>query len=92
MIAVLDGELTGPINVGNPAEFTMRQLAELVVEITGSSSAIITVPLPPEREGDPMQRCPDITLIASTYGWQPTVALRDGLTLMIDAVRAELGL
>ena len=53
LAAVLDGHLTGPINVGNPNEFTIRQLAELVVELTGSSSEIITVPLPPEREGDP---------------------------------------
>ena len=56
LIAVLDGHLTGPVNVGNPGEFTMRELAELVVELTGSSSEIITVPLPAEREGDPLQR------------------------------------
>ena len=62
-LAVLDGHLTGPVNVGNPGEFTMRELAELVVEITGSTSAIITMPLPDEREGDPLQRSPDITLV-----------------------------
>ena len=89
---VLDGHLTGPINVGNPAEFTMRELAEIIVELTGTSSEIITVPLPDEREGDPMQRCPDITLIASTYGWEPVVSLREGLAKMIDAVRVELKL
>ena len=92
LIAVLDGHLTGPINVGNPGEFTMRELAELVVQITGSASEIVTMPLPAEREGDPMQRCPDITLIASTYGWKPTVALREGLVKMIDAFRIELAL
>jgi UDP-glucuronate decarboxylase len=92
LIAVLDGDITGPVNVGNPDEFTMRQLAELVIELTGASSEIITVPLPPEREGDPMQRCPDITLATSTYGWTPTVSLRDGLAKMIPAVRSELGL
>ncbi|MEO6124577.1 MAG: UDP-glucuronic acid decarboxylase family protein [Ilumatobacteraceae bacterium] len=92
LINVLDGHLPGPINVGNPGEFTMRQLAELIVELTGTSSEIITMPLPAEREGDPMQRCPDITLINSTYGWSPTVSLRDGLALMIPAVRTELGL
>ncbi len=92
LIAVLDGEVTGPINVGNPAEFTMRQLAELVVELTGSRSEIVTVALPAEREGDPMQRCPDITLVTSTYGWTPEVSLRDGLSKMIPAVRTELGL
>ena len=92
LIDVLDGDITGPVNVGNPGEFTMRQLAELVVELTGTTSEIITMALPAEREGDPMQRCPDITLASTTYGWEPTVSLRDGLALMIPAVRAELGL
>ncbi|MCU1393877.1 MAG: UDP-glucuronate decarboxylase [Ilumatobacteraceae bacterium] len=91
-LAVLDGDLIGPINVGNPAEFTMRELAELVVEITGSTSEIITAPLPAEREGDPMQRCPDITLISNAYGWEPVIPLRDGLAKMIDAFRIELKL
>ena len=92
LVAVMDGDITGPVNVGNPGEFTMRELAELVVELTGSSSEIITVPLPAEREGDPMQRCPDITLISSTYHWEPVVSLREGLSKMIPAVRAELSL
>jgi len=92
LIAVLDGHLTGPVNVGNPAEFTIRQLAELIVDITRSTSEIITVALPAEREGDPMQRCPDITLVSSSYGWAPTISLRDGLTKMIAAFRAELAL
>ena len=92
LVAVMDGDLIGPVNVGNPGEFTMRELAELVVELTGSSSELITVPLPAEREGDPMQRCPDITLISSTYDWKPVVTLREGLSKMIPAVRAELSL
>jgi nucleoside-diphosphate-sugar epimerase len=92
LIAVLDGHLTGPINIGNPDEFTIRELAELVIDITGSKSPIVTVPLPAEREGDPMQRCPDITLINSTYGWTPTVSLRDGLSEMIEALRDELSI
>ena len=89
LIAVLDGPITGPVNVGNPGEFTMRQLAELVIELTGSSSEIITVPLPSEREGDPLQRRPDITLATSTYGWTPTVSLREGLGRMIQWYRAN---
>lgn len=89
LTAVLDGHLTGPVNVGNPGEFTMRELAELVIELTGSSSTIITVPLPDERDGDPKQRCPDITLIRETYGWQPTIALRDGLGRMIEFFRTQ---
>ena len=92
LIAVLDGPLIGPINVGNPAEFTMRQLAELVAELTGSASEIVTVPLPGEREGDPMQRCPDITLITSALGWEPTVTLREGLVHIIASIRRELSL
>lgn len=89
LTAVLDGDLTGPINVGNPAEFTIRQLAELVLELTGSSSEIVTVPLPPEREGDPAQRCPDIRLISDTYGWRPRIDLREGLQRMIHWFRTE---
>ena len=91
-LSVLDGDLIGPINVGNPGEFTMRELAEIIVDLTGSKSEIVTMELPPEREGDPMQRCPDITLVTSTYGWKPEVSLREGLSKMIPAVRAELGL
>jgi dTDP-glucose 4,6-dehydratase len=87
LLAVLDGHLTGPVNVGNPGEFTMRELADLVVELTGASSEIVSIPLPPEREGDPLQRQPDITLVNSTYGWQPTVPLRDGLARMIAFFR-----
>ncbi len=89
LIAVLDGPITGPVNVGNPGEFTMRQLAELVVELTGSSSEVVSVPLPAEREGDPLQRRPDITLATSTYGWTPTVSLREGLGRMIQWYRAN---
>jgi len=89
LVAVLDGDLVGPVNVGNPDEFTMRELADLVLELTGSSSEIACVPLPAEREGDPLQRQPDITLIRSTYGWEPTVSLRDGLTRMIDHFRVN---
>jgi UDP-glucuronate decarboxylase len=58
-----------------------------VKELTNSDSPIVSVPLPPEREGDPMQRCPDITLAKSVLGWEPTIALRDGLKLMIDHFR-----
>jgi len=89
LAAVLDGKLTGPINVGNPAEFTMRELAELVIELTGSSSSIVSVALPAEREGDPLQRCPDISLVRESYGWEPTVPLRDGLNRMIDWFRMK---
>ena len=87
LISVLDGHLTGPINVGNPGEFTMRELAETVIELCGASNDIVCIPLPAEREGDPHQRKPDITLIEGAYGWQPTIDLRDGLTRMIEHFR-----
>ena len=92
LVALLDSDYDQPMNIGNPGEFTMRQLAELVVELTGSSSPIITVPLPPEREGDPAQRRPDISVASSVLGWQPTVSLREGLTRMITYFRDVEGI
>ncbi len=89
LAAVLDGHLTGPINVGNPDEFTIRELAEVVIELTGSKSSIARVALPAEREGDPLQRCPDISLVRDSYGWEPTISLRDGLSRMIDWFRTK---
>ncbi|MCP5366280.1 MAG: SDR family oxidoreductase [Hyphomicrobiales bacterium] len=71
---------TGPMNLGNPTEFTIRELAELVIEMTGSRSELVTRPLPAD---DPTQRQPDISLARDTLGWQPTVALRDGLARTI---------
>jgi len=87
LVNVLDGEITGPVNIGNPAEFTMRQLAELVVELTATRSPIISIPLPAERAGDPLQRKPDIALAAASYGWEPEVSLRNGVARMIAFFR-----
>ncbi len=70
----------GPVNIGNPGEFTIRQLAEMVVELTGSKSKLVHLPLP---EDDPTQRQPDITLAKEKLGWQPKVALREGLETTI---------
>ena len=84
LMALLDTKYNMPVNVGNPGEFTMRELAELVIELTGSSSDIISVALPPERDGDPLQRKPDITLATEILDWTPTISLRDGLQRMID--------
>jgi len=92
LIALLDSDYDQPMNIGNSGEFTMRELAELVIELTGSASPIITVQLPPEREGDPAQRCPDISLASSVLGWQPNVSLRDGLTRMIAYFRDVEGI
>jgi UDP-glucuronate decarboxylase len=67
---------TGPINIGNPGEFSIRQLAEFVIELTGSSSRIVHMPLPAD---DPKQRRPDISKANELFDWEPTVPLREGL-------------
>jgi UDP-glucuronate decarboxylase len=74
-------EVTGPVNLGNPVEFTIRQLAETVISLTGSSSKIAYRPLP---EDDPKQRCPDIDLAQNLLGWTPRVQLRDGLMKTVE--------
>jgi UDP-glucuronate decarboxylase len=74
-------QLIGPVNIGNPGEFTIRELAELVLELTGSRSRLTFIPA---REDDPRQRCPDITLAREQLNWEPQVALREGLRETID--------
>lgn len=80
-------EVTGPINIGNPGEFTMIELAENVIELTHSSSKLIFEPLPAD---DPKQRQPDITLAKEKLGWEPTVPLREGLSKTIEYFDALL--
>jgi UDP-glucuronate decarboxylase len=74
-------DVSGPMNLGNPVEFTIRQLAETVIVLTGSSSKIAYRPLP---EDDPRQRCPDISLAQKLLAWAPRVQLRDGLMKTIE--------
>lgn len=74
-------DVSGPINLGNPVEFTIRELAELVVEMTSSKSELVFRPLP---QDDPMQRKPDITRARETLGWEPSIPLRQGLVKTID--------
>jgi dTDP-glucose 4,6-dehydratase len=76
LLALLDSDYVGPVNIGNPDEFTVRELAEIVLEVTGSSSEIVFEPLPVD---DPAQRRPDITLAREILGWQPTVDVRTGV-------------
>ena len=85
-LRLMDSEpgFAGPVNIGNPNEFTIRELAELVIELTGSSSTLDYRPLP---QDDPMQRKPDISLAQSKLGWEPTVQLREGLQRTIDYFR-----
>ena len=75
---------TGPVNVGNPNEFTIKQLAELVIEMTGSCSKLIYKPLP---EDDPLQRQPDISLAKEKLDWEPTINLETGLAKTIEYFR-----
>ena len=70
----------GPVNIGNPGEFTMIELAQLVIELTNSSSKLVHLPLPAD---DPKQRRPDISLAKKELGWEPTIPLRDGLARTI---------
>jgi UDP-glucuronate decarboxylase len=81
-------DFTGPVNVGNPNEFTIRQLAEKVIELTGSKSKLEFRPLPSD---DPLQRQPDISLARSALGWEPKVRLEDGLRKAIEYFRTLLG-
>ncbi len=78
-------EVSGPVNIGNPAEFTILELAEKIVGMTGSSSQIVRRPLP---EDDPMQRRPDISKAQELMGWKPTVALDEGLERTIAYFRS----
>lgn len=77
-----------PVNIGNPCEFTIRELAELVREMTGSTVPLIDLPLP--YSNDPKQRRPDITRARTILEWEPKVALRDGLAKTIDHLRGEI--
>ena len=74
-------EVTGPINIGNPGEYTIKQLAEMIIEITGSPSKLVYEPLPAD---DPTRRQPDITLAKKELDWEPKIELRDGLQKTID--------
>jgi UDP-glucuronate decarboxylase len=82
-------DFIGPVNLGNPDEFTMLELARLTIEISKSSSSLIQKPLPAD---DPTRRRPDISLARARLGWEPKVRLRDGLTRTVDHFRRELGL
>jgi UDP-glucuronate decarboxylase len=79
--------LTGPVNLGNPGEFTILELAEKIVELTGSASKIVHKPLPSD---DPTRRQPDISLAREKFGWEPKVPLDEGLAVTIEYFRKKL--
>ena len=82
-----EDDVTGPINLGNPGEFTIRQLAEQIIEQTNSTSKLVHRPLP---QDDPRQRQPDIARAKTTLGWEPTIALAEGLRPTIEYFRNEI--
>jgi dTDP-glucose 4,6-dehydratase len=81
ILALLDSTVTGPVNIGNPDEYTMLDLARIVLEVTESHSEIVHAPLPTD---DPTRRRPDITAARRDLGWEPVVALHDGLRQTAD--------
>lgn len=87
IIRMMNGssDFVGPVNLGNPDEFTIRELAELTIKIAGSNSKIVNEPLP---DDDPTRRRPDITLAKANLGWQPAIPLREGLAKTIDWFRS----
>jgi len=90
LVRMMNAEgFSGPVNLGNPEEFTILELAKKIIALTGSRSGIVHKPLPSD---DPTQRQPDITLAKQKLGWQPSVRVDDGLQRTIDYFRAELGL
>jgi UDP-glucuronate decarboxylase len=78
-------DFVGPVNLGNPGEFTIRELAEIVLELTGSRSKLVFMPLPAD---DPTQRQPDIALARKRLNWEPKVLLREGLIKTIEWFRS----
>ncbi len=89
LIRLMDtcGDITGPINLGNPTEFTIRALAELIIRMTASSSRIVYLPLPAD---DPKQRCPNIDLAVKLLNWKPKIALADGLEKAVTYFKKHL--
>ena len=86
-LALLDSDYLGPVNIGNPDEFTIAELADLVIELTGSASELVYEPLPID---DPTKRRPDITLAQELLGWKPEVDLREGLARTIAWFRSKI--
>jgi dTDP-glucose 4,6-dehydratase len=88
-LALLDSDVVGPVNIGNPVEFTMAELAALVLELTGSEAGVTHAPLPSD---DPKQRRPDISRARRELGWEPRVGLREGLERTIPAFQSDLSI
>ena len=93
IVRLMAADVEGPVNIGNPSEITIVDFAKLVIEVAGSTSEIIYVTPKDERtRDDPKQRCPDITLARTALGWEPKVALREGLARTTDYFGERLGI
>jgi dTDP-glucose 4,6-dehydratase len=90
ILTLLESDDIGPINIGNPQEITILQFAELIIEMTGSKSKIITMPFPPEFKDDPKVRQPDITKAKEILGWEPQYTIRQGLEPTLAYFRKAL--
>ncbi|HEY6502270.1 MAG TPA: SDR family NAD-dependent epimerase/dehydratase, partial [Streptosporangiaceae bacterium] len=89
ILALAASGLDGPVNIGNPDEATVRQIAERIIVLAGSSSGIEYIPFP---EDDPMTRCPDITVARQKLGWEPKIGWGEGLSSTLAWFAAQLGL
>ena len=89
LLALFDSDLTGPVNIGNPDEYTVIQLARTIIDLLGSTSSIEHRPLPTD---DPTRRRPDITVARSALGWEPTTSLEDGLSRTATYLAQDSGL
>ena len=87
-VMACDAAITGPVNIGTPVELSMIELAELVLELTGSTAPLVRLPLPQDY---PRQRCPDITRARTQLGWEPKMPLREELERTITYFRERLG-
>jgi len=84
---MIDSSVPGPVNLGNPEECSIMDVASLVLEITGSASQITHLPLPPD---DPVRRCPDLAVARRLLEWQPRIPLNDGLRMTTDWLRSRI--
>ncbi len=92
LLAVMDGPMLGPVNLGNPSELTIRELADMIIRLTASPSIVTTMDMPAERDGDPVRRCPTIALARDHLGWVPKVSVEEGLRRMIAHFEQHEGL
>jgi nucleoside-diphosphate-sugar epimerase len=88
LVSVLDSDIEGPVNIGNPNETSVLELAQLVLDVVGSDSEVVFLELP---QDDPRRRCPDVSLAARSLGWTPQVDLRTGLIRTATELQKAIG-